>query len=49
MGLPWQHTGLPGHAVIDGTRLRLEPGQAVVPHGIDRDLTLDEAAGGPSR
>lgn len=35
--------------LIDGTRLRLEPGQAVVPHGIDRDLTLDEAAGGPSR
>ena len=35
--------------LIDGTRLRLEPGQTVVPHGIDRDLTLDEAAGGPSR
>jgi hypothetical protein len=26
-----------------------EPGQTVVPHGIDCDLTLDEAAGGPSR
>jgi uncharacterized protein (DUF427 family) len=41
----------PGKAevLIDGTRLRLEPGQTVVPHGIDRDLTLDEAAGGPSR
>jgi uncharacterized protein (DUF427 family) len=35
--------------LIDGTRLRLEPGQTVVPHGIDRDLTLDEAACGPSR
>jgi uncharacterized protein (DUF427 family) len=28
---------------LDGARLRLEPGQSVVPHGIDRDLTLDEA------
>jgi uncharacterized protein (DUF427 family) len=27
---------------LDGTRLRLEPGQTVVPHGIDRDLTTDE-------
>lgn len=27
---------------LDGTRLRLEPGQAVVPHGPDRDLTTDE-------
>jgi hypothetical protein len=34
--------------LIDGIRLRLEPGQTVVPHGIDRDLTLDEAAAGPS-
>ena len=32
---------------LDGTRLRLEPGQAVVPHGVDRDLTTDEA--GPGR
>jgi hypothetical protein len=31
---------------LDGTRLRLEPGQTVIPHGIDRDLTLDEAAPG---
>jgi uncharacterized protein (DUF427 family) len=31
---------------LDGTRLRLEPGQSVVPHGIDRDLTRDEAAHG---
>jgi hypothetical protein len=30
-------------------RLRLEPGQIVIPHGIDRDLTTDELApGGPS-
>jgi len=28
---------------LDGARLRLEPGQSVVPHGIDRDLTLSEA------
>lgn len=29
---------------LDGTRMHLEPGQSVVPHGIDRDLTLDEVA-----
>jgi uncharacterized protein (DUF427 family) len=29
---------------VDGTQLRLEPGQGVIPHGIDRNLTLDEAA-----
>jgi len=27
---------------LDGERLRLEPGQTVVAHGIDRDLTLDK-------
>jgi uncharacterized protein (DUF427 family) len=27
---------------IDGTRLRLEPGQSVIAHGVDRDLTTDE-------
>jgi len=27
---------------LDDTRLRLEPGQTVIPHGIDRDLTTDE-------
>lgn len=32
---------------LDGTRLRLEPGQAVIPHGPDRNLTVDEAT--PSR
>jgi uncharacterized protein (DUF427 family) len=31
---------------LDGTRLRLEPGQGVVPHGIDRDLTTGEVAPG---
>jgi uncharacterized protein (DUF427 family) len=31
---------------LDGTRLRLEPGQTVVPHGPDRDLTTDEVASG---
>jgi uncharacterized protein (DUF427 family) len=29
---------------LDGARLRLEPGQTVVPHGVDRDLTVDELA-----
>ena len=27
---------------LDGTRLQPEPGQTVIPHGIDRDLTTDE-------
>jgi uncharacterized protein (DUF427 family) len=31
---------------LDGTRLRLEPGQTVVPHGVDRDLTIEEATPG---
>jgi uncharacterized protein (DUF427 family) len=31
---------------IDDARLRLEPGQSVIPHGIDRDLTTDEAISG---
>lgn len=31
---------------LDGRRLRLEAGQSVVPHGIDRDLSLDEAPPG---
>ena len=31
---------------LDGTRLRLEPGQSVVPHGPDRDLTTEEIAPG---
>ncbi|MCX5425436.1 hypothetical protein [Streptomyces sp. NBC_00078] len=29
---------------LDGIRLRLEPGQNVISHGVDRDLTRDEAA-----
>jgi uncharacterized protein (DUF427 family) len=29
---------------LDGARLRLEPGQSVIAHGVDRDLTLDEAS-----
>ena len=28
---------------IDGTTIRLEPGQSVIPHGPDRDLTVEEA------
>jgi uncharacterized protein (DUF427 family) len=31
---------------LDGRRLRLEPGQGVVPHGVDRDLTMGEVAPG---
>jgi hypothetical protein len=34
---------------LDGRRLRLEPAQSVVPHGIDRDLSLDEASPGGRR
>lgn len=30
---------------LDGTRLRLEPGQGVVSHGIDRDLSVEELSG----
>jgi uncharacterized protein (DUF427 family) len=29
---------------LDGIRLRLEPGQTVIPHGVDRDLTTSEVA-----
>jgi len=29
---------------LDGQQLQPEPGQAVIPHGIDRDLTTDEVA-----
>src|SRR5215831_1750639 len=29
---------------LDRTRLRLEPGQSVVSHGVDRDLTTGEVA-----
>ena len=28
---------------LDGTRLELEPGQNVIQHGVDRELTVDEA------
>jgi uncharacterized protein (DUF427 family) len=28
---------------LDGVRLELEPGQSVVPHGVDRDLTVEGA------
>ena len=31
---------------LDGTRLRLAPGQSVIPHGPDRDLTPDEMGTG---
>jgi uncharacterized protein (DUF427 family) len=31
---------------LDGARLRPEPGQTVLPHGPDRDLTTDEASPG---
>ena len=29
---------------LDGTQLRLEPGQAVIPHSPDRELTVPEAS-----
>jgi uncharacterized protein (DUF427 family) len=29
--------------LLDATQLRLEPGQAVIAHGPDRELTVDEA------
>ena len=32
---------------LDGVQLRLEPGQSVMPHGIDRDLTVGVIAGTP--
>ena len=31
---------------LDRTRQRLEPGQSVVPHGVDRDVTTGEVAPG---
>jgi len=31
---------------LDRTRLRLEPGQSAVPHGVDRDLIPGEVAPG---
>ena len=31
---------------MDARRLRLEPGQSVIPHGVDRDLSLGEAPPG---
>jgi uncharacterized protein (DUF427 family) len=33
---------------LDGARLHLEPGQMVIPHGPDRDLTVSEARARPS-
>jgi hypothetical protein len=30
---------------VDGKQLQLEPGQTVIPHGPDRDLTVNEAIG----
>jgi uncharacterized protein (DUF427 family) len=34
---------------LDGRQLRLEPGQAVIPHGADRDLDVSEAVGPAGR
>jgi uncharacterized protein (DUF427 family) len=31
---------------LDGKRTRLEPGQSVIAHGVDRDLSIDEAPPG---
>ena len=41
MGLAWQQGPL-----ASGGRLRLEPGQSVIPPGHDRDLTTGEFARG---
>ena len=30
---------------LDGRRLRLEPGQSVIPHGVDRDLSIERPSG----
>ena len=30
---------------LDGRRLRLEPGQSMISHGVDRDLTVEELSG----
>jgi uncharacterized protein (DUF427 family) len=35
--------------LLDGAQLKLEPGQHVLPHGADRDLTPDEVAQASSR
>jgi uncharacterized protein (DUF427 family) len=52
----WEHIGLPSQAsMLAGrvgfawrARLRLEAGPAVIPDGVDRDLTTDEIAPRPS-
>jgi uncharacterized protein (DUF427 family) len=31
---------------LDGRRMQPEPGQSVIPHGVDRDLSIDEAPPG---
>jgi hypothetical protein len=35
--------------LLDGKQLRLAPGQTVIPHGADRDLTVTEALPGDKR
>lgn len=40
-------SGLARAVVLAAQTLQPEPGQTVIPHGIDRDLTTDEL--GPSR
>ena len=32
---------------LDGKQLQLEPGQTVIPHGVDRGLDTDEVLGKP--
>ena len=31
---------------LDNTRMRLEPGQTVIAHGVDRNLSTDEVGSG---
>jgi len=33
------------HVELDGRRLQLEPGQSVISHGVDRDLSVEELSG----
>jgi hypothetical protein len=42
MGLSWQQGPLSVH--LDGKQPHLEPGQKVIPHGVDRELTIAEVS-----
>jgi hypothetical protein len=44
MGLSWQQGPL-GRDTIDGQKLEPVPGQTVVAHGADRNLSVNEVGG----